>query len=249
MEGSAKVSAGICLSIVLSGTAAHANLVTYIDYIAHVSVSLGSSTYSCSSLTSPSCAFVSITAIGDTNNIQSFSVPEASGFENTVQSATVNIFLNSGQSFSANLVPGQIFVSVDQTNGGAGFGSSYGPTYPMATYGGSADYAHYDLASNFYVQGFAPFCPSISLCANGAPLETTSGEDFVISFPFAPTFSLYSSTVESIPEPSRWEMMLLGFAGLGFAGYCRARAGKATVAPQSANRGCGRTGRYPSRIR
>ncbi len=34
----------------------------------------------------------------------------------------------------------------------------------------------------------------------------------------------------SVPEPSTWAMMLLGFAGLGFAGYRRARAGHATVA-------------------
>jgi hypothetical protein len=30
------------------------------------------------------------------------------------------------------------------------------------------------------------------------------------------------------PEPSTWAMMLLGFAGLGFVGYRRARAGNTT---------------------
>jgi probable HAF family extracellular repeat protein len=34
----------------------------------------------------------------------------------------------------------------------------------------------------------------------------------------------------AIPEPSTWAMMLLGFTGLGFAGYRRARAGHATLA-------------------
>jgi hypothetical protein len=33
--------------------------------------------------------------------------------------------------------------------------------------------------------------------------------------------------VSSIPEPSTWAMMLLGFAGLGFAGY---RASRKSVA-------------------
>ncbi len=33
-----------------------------------------------------------------------------------------------------------------------------------------------------------------------------------------------------VPEPSTWAMMLAGFAGLGFAGYRRARAGHATLA-------------------
>ncbi len=218
---------GVCLAIALSSVAARADLVTYGDYIADVSVSLGSSTYSCTTLSSPDCAFVSITGIGDTNDVQPFSVPGASGFKNSIQSATVSVFLNSGQSFSATLAPaGQIYVSVDQTNGGAGFGSSYGPTYPMATYGGNADYAHYDLTTDFYVQGFAPFCPDGvggPLCANGAPLHTASGEDFVISFPFAPAFSIFSSTVSVVPEPSTWAIMLIGFTGLAFAGRRRAK--------------------------
>ena len=38
-----------------------------------------------------------------------------------------------------------------------------------------------------------------------------------------PGWVLYSPTV---PEPSTWAMMLVGFAGLGFAGYRRARAGR-----------------------
>jgi PEP-CTERM motif len=35
---------------------------------------------------------------------------------------------------------------------------------------------------------------------------------------------------DTVPEPSTWAMMLLGFAGLGIAGLCRARTGHATVA-------------------
>jgi hypothetical protein len=38
-----------------------------------------------------------------------------------------------------------------------------------------------------------------------------------------PGWVLYSPTV---PESSTWAMMLLGFAGLGFAGYRRASAGR-----------------------
>jgi hypothetical protein len=33
----------------------------------------------------------------------------------------------------------------------------------------------------------------------------------------------------SIPEPSTWGMMLLGFAGLGFAGYRKAKSGRAAL--------------------
>jgi unsaturated chondroitin disaccharide hydrolase len=39
-----------------------------------------------------------------------------------------------------------------------------------------------------------------------------------------PGWVLYSPT--TVPEPSTWAMMLLGFAGLGFAGYRRARVGR-----------------------
>ena len=45
-----------------------------------------------------------------------------------------------------------------------------------------------------------------------------------------PGWVLYSPTV---PEPSTWAMMLVGFAGLGFAGYRRARVGRATLAPST----------------
>ena len=35
-------------------------------------------------------------------------------------------------------------------------------------------------------------------------------------------------TTSSIPEPSSWAMMLIGFAGLGFAGYRAKRKGRAS---------------------
>jgi hypothetical protein len=46
------------------------------------------------------------------------------------------------------------------------------------------------------------------------------GTDIVGAGQFNASFSLSGSPV---PEPSTWAMMLLGFAGLGFAGYRRAR--------------------------
>jgi hypothetical protein len=45
--------------------------------------------------------------------------------------------------------------------------------------------------------------------------------------PPAPTFNeTFSLTGAVVPEPSTWAMMLLGFVGLGFAGYRRARKTK-----------------------
>ena len=44
-----------------------------------------------------------------------------------------------------------------------------------------------------------------------------------------PDWVLYSPAATSVvPEPSTWAMMLVGFAGLGFTGYRRAKAGGAT---------------------
>jgi PEP-CTERM motif len=34
----------------------------------------------------------------------------------------------------------------------------------------------------------------------------------------------FEGAAETIPEPSTWAMMVLGFAGLGFAGYRTRRA-------------------------
>jgi choice-of-anchor C domain-containing protein len=46
--------------------------------------------------------------------------------------------------------------------------------------------------------------------------------------PFGPAIDNVGIT--SIPEASTWAMMMLGFAGLGFAGYRRARAGNTALA-------------------
>jgi hypothetical protein len=56
-----------------------------------------------------------------------------------------------------------------------------------------------------------------------APDWLRVGTDIVGGTP-APTFNAaFSLDGSVVPEPSTWAMMLLGFAGLGFAGYGRAR--------------------------
>jgi hypothetical protein len=56
-----------------------------------------------------------------------------------------------------------------------------------------------------------------------APDWLRVGTDIVGGTP-APTFNAaFSLNGSVVPEPSTWAMMLLGFAGLGFAGYRRAR--------------------------
>jgi hypothetical protein len=41
---------------------------------------------------------------------------------------------------------------------------------------------------------------------------------------------VFAVGVGTVPEPSTWAMMLIGFAGLALAGYRRAKAGHATLA-------------------
>ena len=49
----------------------------------------------------------------------------------------------------------------------------------------------------------------------------------------APTFNAaFSLSGAVVPEPSTWAMMLLGFAGLGFAGYRQARKGRQVLPAQ-----------------
>jgi hypothetical protein len=37
-------------------------------------------------------------------------------------------------------------------------------------------------------------------------------------------------TASSVPEPSTWGMLLIGFAGLGFAGYRKTKGGRTALA-------------------
>jgi PEP-CTERM motif len=54
----------------------------------------------------------------------------------------------------------------------------------------------------------------VGTCLDGTCGETESG---------APPFALIDSVSLNVPEPSTWAMMLLGFAGLGYAGLRRRR--------------------------
>ncbi len=85
--------------------------------------------------------------------------------------------------------------------------------------GVSASFATYDLTTSI-----GPIVGS-SLFNAGSSYATTGGA-FVLTTVGDATFS---AATTAIPEPSSWAMMLIGFAGLGYAGYRRARAANATL--------------------
>jgi hypothetical protein len=72
--------------------------------------------------------------------------------------------------------------------------------------------------SEFEILGIAP----------SANVQLLSGNDFITTVTFTGSGS-FTGTMTSVatPEPSTWAMMLVGFAGLGFAGYRRARTPRA----------------------
>jgi hypothetical protein len=197
---------------------AWATPITYFDLLSFQKIVIGGTAYDCTSTADPTCAFISISGRGDTSTITSFSVPGAYGFKNTLNSANISVSFNDGRpgySADIDLGVGGLYVSVDQANAGAGFSSSYGPTYPLATYGPQA-FQTYDLASDFSSIGFGPFCPDLNLCRQGAPLRTLDGTEFLVQLGFAPAFSFFSSTVDqvaSVPEPSTVALVGLALAG------------------------------------
>ena len=95
--------------------------------------------------------------------------------------------------------------------------------YPGLAYlaGGSAFNVYYDTGtSNSYA------CGAIGYCEIGPGITGTSG----LGPPVNSIGSITTFTLTAVPEASAWAMMLVGFAGLGLAGYRYRRAATPTVA-------------------
>lgn len=204
----------IALSATFVAPRLWANILAYQATSYTYAASLGSTSFGGCPSGNPVCVQVTVNFVANTANIVPFSVTGASGYENFVGQGSVNLFNDqTGQSLTANFNSGQIFLSVDQTNGGIGFGSAVGPTYPLGVYGGtpSIPYATYNLASAFTLfNGFAWFCPAgtCTLGTQGPPLATDQGPLTIT--PTGPVFpSTFTATVVQVtPEPST--IFLLG---------------------------------------
>ncbi len=127
-------------------------------------------------------------------------------------------------------------------------GYSYGPdtlTQTVTTTAGQS----YSLSFWIYQQNMGP-STFLDVTWDGATVfsKTWSGtgdapyQNFVVSvagtgsdilqFSSAndPGWTYIDNISVSVPEPSTWAMMTLGFAGLGFAGYRRAKSARAALA-------------------
>jgi hypothetical protein len=138
-----------------------------------------------------------LTFTGDTNDIIPFDVPASGTVPETVGyvllkgQATVFIYdLANGASYQATFLPsGGIYVGVDNTNNGFGFGSGGVPPSDPAFPGpigypqlflppGTGTLAAWNLATPLSLVGYGVGCTAFPLtCANvGPPLATTAGD-------------------------------------------------------------------------
>jgi hypothetical protein len=149
-------------------------------------------------------AQIYLTFSGDTTNIMPFSITTPDGkttsgyqiLSDASTTATVAIYADGGATtYNATFLPAAgIYVSVDNTNGGIGFGSAGvpptdptfpgNPVYPESLLGNNGNPAsaitlnNYNLATGFSWTGWSISCVGFPLnCASAGPaLPTTAGD-------------------------------------------------------------------------
>jgi hypothetical protein len=173
-------------------------------------------------------AVLELTFQSDTADVIPFSVGTVHGFENLTGTASVKVLDTGGNVLAQGtfLASDGIFVSVDNTNQGIGFGSlgvlPSDPTFPgqplypySIILNGTSDVGTYDLKGNDVI-----FSVNAASCVNfpgpcGAPfaLATTAG-DLLVNENFGGQFGTFTATV--IPEPSTLALIGLALASLTF---------------------------------
>jgi hypothetical protein len=164
---------------------------------------------------------------GDTSDVVPFSVGPTHGYEILVGTASVQVLNTVGNVLAqgAFLPSAGIYVSIDNTNLGVGFGSLGAlpsdpqfpgqPLYPYAIIlNGTSDVGTFDLKGNDIIQSVnAASCVNFpGICAPAFALPTAAGDLFVDSN-FGGQFGTFTAT--SVPEPSTLILVGLAIAGLG----------------------------------
>jgi hypothetical protein len=193
---------------------------------------------------------LTFTFVADTLNVQPFSVPGAHGWVNPIGTGSFSVLdLDTEQVVAEGsfLPSDDIFVSVDNQNGGIGFGSNYTPPGGPNPFPGNAAYplgiefstatTQYDLQSEIGIFGSGSLsCAGFPGACMAPPSLATTAGDLVLNSgnspdgTFVAEFTPGGGGAAPIPESSTWAMMGLGFAGLGFATWRGAR----TVAARAA---------------
>ncbi len=108
---------------------------------------------------------------------------------------------------------------VTEVNGGPG---QYSTVNPLVLPGDGI--GHYGTCTVSCLENdveFTSAAGTVSDFGNGVGGGGPSGEEGWLVNPYSGIGPTYIATRSVVPEPSTWAMMLLGFAGLGFAGYRR----------------------------
>jgi hypothetical protein len=138
-------------------------------------------------------ALLTLNFVGDTNDLETFADPVA--FTQLTKGRASLVIVDGDDRVEASFNPGQVFISIDSTNGGEGFSSLVGadhhlePAYPLVIdgSGGSDDLVTYGTYSGhaWSCIGFPSFQANLtntgSNCLNPEkfPLKTDHG-DFVV---------------------------------------------------------------------
>jgi hypothetical protein len=155
-------------------------------------------------------AYIEFDFYGDTSTVIPYSLAGVTGTENLVGASTVTIHSSDGGVLTATFLPAAgIYVSVDHTNKGVGFGSSgvlpTDPTfpgqvmYPAAIYitGGTVPVgtvADYDLTQQGTLIGISQSCVDFPVTCNPPlPLATTAGDLRIDTLGYIGLFNAYLS--------------------------------------------------------
>ena len=221
-----QMAGGAALALVLTTLCVSAASATVISQTLHTSLSLNSSsTLDFNGFDPTLGTLTDVTATlsgGASITIRAMNASAISQDLIAVIKGTATLSGPGNLSFSRTYSPIISFdVASGETQTGE-IGSIYGPgsqsgVIPLADFIGGPASIDISVTDSADVSGgLGPCCSLVSLTGTDSPTVT-------LQYTFTP-----AST--PVPEPSTWAMMLLGFAGLGYAGYRQTRIAKSQAA-------------------